>query len=79
MNTLRKYLVSAFAAVVLSLTLANVTAMACEPVDEQPEYTCYYEREDACFCYYTCYCHVDQDACDLALFRNGYSKVLETE
>lgn len=79
MNTLRKYLVSAFAAIALSLTLASVTAMACPEVDDQPEYTCYYDWEDNCFCYYTCYCHVGPDQCDLALFRNGYSKVLETE
>jgi len=81
MNTLRKYVLSAFVATVLSLILANVTAQAyCPEVDDQPEYTCYYDGEDECFCYYTCYCHVGQDQCDLALFRNGYSKVpLETE
>ncbi len=78
MNTLRKYVISAFAAIVLSLTLANVTAMACED-DYQEEYTCIYERQDECYCYFTCYCHVPQDECDLALFRNGYSKVMETE
>ena len=75
MNTLRKYLVSAFAAIALSLTLASVTAMACPSVDSQPEYTCYYDWEDDCYCYYDCYCHVDTDACHLALFRNGYSLV----
>jgi hypothetical protein len=80
MYTFRKYLLSAFAAIALSLTLANATAMAwCEPVDDQPEYTCYNTGEDSCYCYYDCYCHVGQDACDLALFRHGYSKILETE
>ena len=81
MKTLRKYLVSAFVAIVLSLTLANVTAMACVPVDEQPEYTCEYSHQDDCFCYYNCTCHVDIDACHLALFRNGYMLIppLETE
>ena len=80
MNTLRKYLLSAFVAIVLSVTLASVTAQAwCPEVDDQPEYTCYNTGEDDCYCYYDCYCHVGQDACDLALFRHGYSKVLETE
>jgi hypothetical protein len=80
MNTLRKYLLSAFAAITLSLTLANVTVLAyCPEVDDQAAYTCYNTGEDDCYCYYDCYCHVGQDACDLALFRNGYSKILETE
>jgi hypothetical protein len=52
MSTLRKYLLSAFAAVVLSLTLANVTAMATCTTDVQDEYTCYPTGEDACYCYY---------------------------
>jgi hypothetical protein len=78
MTTLRKYLLSASIALALSLTMANVTAMAyCDPIDEQYEYTCYYEREDPCFCYYWCECHVDQDQCDLALFRNGYFRIYE--
>jgi hypothetical protein len=76
MKTLRKYVLSAFVAVVVSLTMANVTAMAwCQEVDENSSYTCYNTGEDDCYCYYDCYCHVGQDACDLALFRNGYSKV----
>lgn len=75
MKTLRKYLVSAFAAIVLSLTLANVTALAACYTDVQNEYTCYPTGEDACFCYYDCYCKVGTDACHLALFRNGYSLV----
>ena len=80
MFTLRKFLLSAVVAVTLSLTLASVTAMAwCPEVDDTPEYTCYNTGEDACFCYYDCYCKVGQDACDLSLFRHGYSKVLETE
>ena len=78
MNTLRKYLVSAFAAIVLSLTLASVTAQAwCPEEDHTEEYSCYNTGEDDCYCYYDCYCYTDQDSCDLALFRNGYSKVME--
>ena len=77
MNTLRKYLLSAFAAITLSLTLANVTALATCTTDVTDQYTCYPTGEDACYCYYDCYCYVDQDACDLALFRNGYSKLME--
>lgn len=78
MKTLRKYLLSAFAATVLSLTVANVTAMAwCPPEDDQPEYYCEYTGEDACFCYYNCTCKVGQDECDLALFRNGYFRIYE--
>jgi hypothetical protein len=74
----RKYLVSAFAAITLSLTLASVTAQAwCPEEDHTAQYSCYNTGEDACYCYYDCYCYVDQDACDLALFRNGYSKVME--
>ena len=76
MNTLRKYLVSAFAAVVLSLTLASVTAQAwCPEEDHTSAYSCYNTGQDACYCYYDCYCHVGQDECDLALFRNGYSLI----
>ena len=42
MNHLQKYVVSAFAAIVLSLTLANVTAMAtCSLESTGIEYTCY--------------------------------------
>ena len=72
-NNLRKYLVSAFAAIVLSLTLANVTALATCTTDVQEEYTCYPTGEDSCYCYYDCYCKVGSQACEAALFRNGYS------
>ena len=75
MTTFRKYLLSAFAAVVLSLTLANVTALATCLTDVQDEYTCYPTGEDACYCYYDCYCKVGSQACEAALFRNGYSLV----
>jgi|GEM_PF-2160913 len=78
MNTLRKYFLSAFVATVLSLTLANVAAMAyCDAEDHTEQYSCYNTGEDDCYCYYDCYCYSDQDTCDLALFRNGYSKVME--
>ncbi|HZI48264.1 MAG TPA: hypothetical protein VFD75_10755 [Pyrinomonadaceae bacterium] len=80
MHTLRKYLVSAFFAIVVSLTLANVTAMAyCPPEDDQPEYYCSNTGEDSCYCYYDCTCKVDEQACDAALFRHGYALILETE
>lgn len=80
MKSLRKYLILAFGTIALSVTLASVTAMAyCPEVDDQPEYTCYNTGEDDCYCYYDCYCHVGTDQCELALFRHGYSKVLETE
>jgi hypothetical protein len=76
MKSLRKYLLSAFAAIALSLTLASVTAQAwCEPEDNTDQYYCENTGEDSCYCYYNCTCKVGQDACDLALFRNGYSKV----
>ena len=73
MSTLRKYLLSAFAAIARSLTLANVTAMATCTTDVQDEYTCYPTGEDACYCYYDCYCKVGSQACEAALFRNGYA------
>ena len=75
MNTLRKYFVSVFAAVVLSLTMASVTAMACPYEDDTDAYYCQYTGEDSCFCYYSCTCKVDIDSCHLALFRNGYSLI----
>jgi hypothetical protein len=75
MNTLRKYLLSAFAAITLSLTLANVTALATCTTDVTDQYTCYPTGEDACYCYYDCYCKVASEACEAALFRNGYSLV----
>jgi hypothetical protein len=75
MTTFGKYLLSAFAAVVLSLTLANVTAIATCLTDVQDQYTCYPTGEDACYCYYDCYCKVGTEACEAALFRNGYSLV----
>jgi hypothetical protein len=77
MKSLRKYVLSAFAVVVLSLTLANVVAAAagCPPEDHTEQYSCYNTGEDDCFCYYDCYCYGSQDECDLALFRNGYMRV----
>lgn len=75
MSTLRKYLLSGLGAVAISLTLASVTAMATCSIDVQDEYTCYPTGEDACYCYYDCYCKVSSQACEAALFRNGYSLV----
>jgi hypothetical protein len=71
MRSITKYLLSALATVALSLTLANVSAMACS-LDVQDEYTCYVTGSDACYCYYDCYCKVGASACDAALIRNGY-------
>ena len=80
MSTFRKYLLSAFAAITVSLTLANVTAMAyCPPVDDTSEYRCENTGEDSCYCYYSCTCKVDTQACYAALFENGYSLIRETE
>jgi hypothetical protein len=72
MKNLRTYLLTAFAVIVLSLTLANVTAMATCTTDVQDEYTCYPTGEDAKYCYYDCYCKVGTAACEAALARNGY-------
>jgi hypothetical protein len=69
---LKKYFLSAFAAIALSLALANVTAMATCTIDVQDEYTCYPTGEDATYCYYDCYCKVGSAACEAALARNGY-------
>lgn len=69
---LKKYFLATFAAIVLSLGLANVTAMATCLIDVQEEYTCYPTGEDANFCYYDCYCKVGAAACDAALAANGY-------
>ena len=75
MKSLRKYLVSAFAVIVLSLTLAGVTAMATCLTDVQDQYTCYPTGEDENYCYYTCYCKVGTAACEAALAANGYQNV----
>lgn len=69
---LKKYFLAAFAAIVLSLTLANVTALATCLTDVQEEYTCYPTGEDANYCYYTCYCKVGAERCQAALEGNGY-------
>ena len=73
MNTVRKYLVLAIAAIVLSLTLASVTAQAwCAEVWETEEYACYNFAEDDCYCYYNCFCLVDYSTCEDALRRGGF-------
>jgi hypothetical protein len=72
-RNLRKYALSVFAVTVLSLTVANVTALATCYTDVQDEYTCYPTgREDANYCYYNCYCKVSAARCDAALAANGY-------
>jgi hypothetical protein len=72
MRNLRKYVLSALAATALSLTLANVAAFATCLTDVQDAYTCYPTGEDACYCYYDCYCKTGAAACDAALAANGY-------
>jgi hypothetical protein len=72
MRNLKKYVLSALVAMALSLTLANVAALATCLTDVQDEYTCYPTGEDACYCYYDCYCKTGAAACDAALARNGY-------
>jgi hypothetical protein len=70
--SLKKYFVAAFAAIALSLALANVTAMATCTIDVQDAYTCYPTGEDANWCYYDCYCKTGRAACEAALAANGY-------
>jgi len=69
---LKKYFLAAFAAIAVSLGLANVTAMATCTIDVQDQYTCYPTGEDANYCYYDCYCKVGTAACEAALAANGY-------
>lgn len=74
MNTLRKYLLSTFVAIALSLTLANVTALAyCPPYDDAPEYSCFNTGEDGLYCFYECFCLVETFECEAALRRRGYT------
>jgi len=78
MNSLRKYFLSAFAAIALSLVLANVTAMAyCAPQELTEEYSCFNTGEDEYQCYYECFCNGSEAECDLVLFRGGYPKAIE--
>jgi hypothetical protein len=73
MKTLRKYLLSAFAAIALSLTLANATAMAwCPEEDHTEQYACFLSGEDGYTCFYECYCYVSEEECEAALTRGGY-------
>ena len=73
MNSLRKYLLSAFAAIALSLTLANVTALEyCPEVDETDEYVCFNTGEDGYYCFYECFCKVETFDCEESLRRRGY-------
>ncbi|CDM64341.1 hypothetical protein PYK22_00334, partial [Pyrinomonas methylaliphatogenes] len=39
------------------------------------EYTCYPVSEDACYCYYDCYCKVSVTECNAALDRDGFEDV----
>lgn len=74
MKSLRRYFLSAFFAIVLSLTLANATAQAwCDQVRFASEYTCYLTGEDPNYCYYDCYCNVDDQTCREALERDGFT------
>jgi hypothetical protein len=71
MKSFTKYALSAFASVVLSLTLAGVAAAQCT-LETSEEYTCYVTGQDETYCYYTCYCKTNSDACRRALERDGF-------
>ena len=75
MTNLKKYAGSAVAAVAISLTLASASAFATCLTDVQDAYTCYPTGQDACYCYYDCYCKTGAAACEAALAANGYEAV----
>lgn len=72
MTNLKKYAVSAIAAIALSLTLASASAFAICLTDPQEAYTCYPVGEDENYCYYQCYCKTNEQACEAALTAAGY-------
>jgi hypothetical protein len=71
-RNIRKFALSVFAVVAMSLAIANVSALATCYTDVQDEYTCYPTGEDANYCYYNCYCKVSSSRCEAALAANGY-------
>lgn len=71
MKRITKYALSAFASVVVSLTLCGVVAAQCT-IDVQDEYTCYVTGEDENYCYYQCYCKTNWESCQRALLDNGH-------
>jgi len=71
MKSIIKYSLSAFAAIVLSLTFASVAAAYCT-LETSNEYTCYVTGEDEFYCYYDCYCKTSSQACRDALERDGF-------
>lgn len=71
MKKASKYVLSIAATIVVSLGIASATARACS-LEITDEYTCYVTGQDACYCYYDCYCKVGASACDRALARDGF-------
>ena len=71
MKSIIKYSLSAFAAIVLSLTLSGVAAAFCT-LEISDEYTCYVTAEDENYCYYDCYCKTGSQECRAALERDGF-------
>jgi hypothetical protein len=71
-RNIRKFALSVFAVIAMSLAIANVSALATCYTDVQDEYTCYPTGEDANYCYFNCYCKVGASRCEAALAANGY-------
>ncbi len=61
--------------IVLTIALANISALALCTTVVADEYTCYPVGEDACYCYYDCYCKVSLTECSAALTRDGFEDV----
>lgn len=73
MRNIGKYLLSATVAIVMSLTVAKISAQACSLVVED-EYTCYVTGSDETYCYYDCYCKTSTEKCYAALERDGFEE-----
>ena len=72
MRKLAQYLLATIGVAVLSLTVANVAALAQCHIEVADEYTCYVTGSDSTYCYYDCYCKVSDSQCDAALDRDGF-------
>ena len=72
MRYISKYVIAALVVVGISLAAAKVSASGACHLETTDEYTCYVTGEDACYCYYDCYCKVSDSACDAALTRDGF-------
>jgi len=71
MKRMIKYALSAFASILLSLTLAGAVVAQCT-LETSDAYTCYVIGEDETYCYYQCYCKTDEDSCRRALEDDGF-------